>query len=152
MAFKLNIAVKDGKTYHLESDSESFIGNSIKEKISGEDFSNDLHGYIFEITGASDKAGLPALECVEGVGLKRLLLKKGKAMRNSKIKGLRRRKTIRGKVLSENISQINLKVSKVGGKKLEEVFDSQNGGKLKENREHKRKQKASAPVAEEAAE
>lgn len=131
MVFKLNIATKDGKTFHLESDSEAFIGKSIKENIDGEDFNSDLKGYVFEIAGASDKAGLPALESVEGVGLKGLLLKRGKAMRTASPKGLRRRKSIRGKVLSENISQINLKVVKSGGKKLDEIFPDQNKAKEK---------------------
>jgi hypothetical protein len=32
------------------------------------------------------------------------------------------RKTVRGKIISPAISQINLKVLKEGGKKLEEIF------------------------------
>ena len=73
MTFKLNISTKDGKTYHLENDSESFIGKSIKEKINGEDFNSDLNGYVFEICGASDKAWLPAMDYVDGVGLKKII-------------------------------------------------------------------------------
>ncbi len=127
--FKINISTKDGKTYHVESDSESFIGKSIKEKVDGNDFNDGLNGYVFEITGASDKAGLPALDSVEGVGLKGLLLSYGTGMKTARPKGLRKRKTIRGKVISENIVQINLKLVKAGGKKLEEVFSDQNKAK-----------------------
>lgn len=129
VTFKINLSTKDGKTYHLESDSESLIGKSIREKVNGEELNADLHGYVFEITGASDKAGLPALELVEGVGLKGVLLKYGKGMKE-RGNGLRRRKTIRGKVISDNIVQINLKLLKSGGKKLEEIFSEQN--KVKE--------------------
>ena len=38
---------------------------------------------------------------------------------------MRRRKTVRGKVISLAVAQINLKVLKNGSKKLEEVFSDQ---------------------------
>ena len=53
--------------------------------------------------------------------------KEGKRKRSrSKPKGLRLRKTVRGKTISEAISQINLKVLKEGKKKLLEIFPDQN--------------------------
>lgn len=125
MPFKINISTKDGKTYYLENDSEEFIGKSIKERINGEDINSDLNGYVFEITGVSDKAGFPAFENVEGIGLKRVLLKYGKGMKTARPRGVRLRKTVRGKVISENIVQINLKIVKQGNKKLEEIFPNQ---------------------------
>jgi len=48
-----------------------------------------------------------------------------KKLGRNKPKGLRLRKTARGKVISEEISQINLKILKQGNKKLEEVFPEQ---------------------------
>ena len=47
-------------------------------------------------------------------------------MRESKPDGLRKRKTIRGKVISEKTALLNLNVLKVGSKKLEEIFPDQN--------------------------
>lgn len=138
MVFKINIAQKDGKTYHLESDSEEFVGKELHNKVEGKDFSGDLSGYEFEITGASDTAGFTSLENVEGAGLRRVLLSYGKGMHrrprregkkkvsNFKPKGLRMRKTVRGKVLSSDIVQINLKITKEGDKKLSEIFPDQN--------------------------
>ena len=41
-------------------------------------------------------------------------------------KGLRLRKTVRGKVLSPETAQVNLKVLKEGGKKLSEIWPEQN--------------------------
>jgi len=134
MVFKVNISDKGGKTYKVETEGESLIGKSLKDKIDGKDVSPDLAGYELEITGASDKAGFTAMEDVEGIGLKKVLLTYGKAMhkrqrREGKKKisnpypgGLRKRKTVRGKVISESISQINTRVLKEGSKKLEEVF------------------------------
>ena len=138
MVFKINIAEKNGKTFHLESDSEEFVGKELHNKIEGKDISGDLSGYEFEITGASDNAGFTSLESVEGTSLKKVLLTYGKAMHrrprregkkkvsNFTPKGLRLRKTVRGKVISPDIVQINLKIVKEGNKKLSEIFADQN--------------------------
>lgn len=143
MVFKFNISDKSGKTYHLESEAEEINGKSLKEHLKGEVISPELAGYEFEIAGASDKAGFPALEQVEGIGLQKVLLGYGKGMHkrprregkkpisNPKPKGLRLRKTIRGKVMSPDIVQINLKVLKEGHKKLHEIFQEQNQPKPK---------------------
>jgi len=141
MAFKINISEKSGKTFHLESDSEGLIGKELHDKISGKEILDDLEGYEFEITGTSDKAGFTSLKEVEGIGLKRVLLSYEKAMKKrpkkegkrkrskNKPKGLRLRKTVRGKVISQEIVQINLKVLNKGNKNLAEVFSEQNKGK-----------------------
>ncbi|MBI5803086.1 30S ribosomal protein S6e [Candidatus Pacearchaeota archaeon] len=138
MAFKVNIAEKTGKTFHLEVENEEIVGKSISEKIDGKDISGDLSGYEFEVTGLSDKAGFPALKQVEGTSLKKVLLsygvgmkkrsrKEGKKSRgNMKPKGLRLRKTVRGRFISPDIVQINLKVIKEGSKKLSGIFSEQN--------------------------
>ena len=143
MAFKINISEKNGKTYHLETESEELMEKELHDKINGKDISNDLSGYEFEITGASDSAGFTALEEVEGTGLKKVLLSYGKAMHkrprregkkkvsNFKPKGLRMRKTVRGRVISPSIVQINLKILKEGDKKLSDLYPEQNQPKEK---------------------
>lgn len=138
MPFKINISEKSGKTYKIELESEEIIGKALGDKIDGNIILPDLSGYEFEIKGASDKSGFTAHEKVDGIGLKKLLLsyekgmkkrprKEGKKKRSTlKPKGLRLRKTVRGKIISPVITQINLKVLKEGGKKLFEVFPDQN--------------------------
>lgn len=133
--FKINIGTKDGKTYKLESEAEELIGKSLGDKIKGGGISPELAGYEFEITGASDKAGFTALESVDGQGLKKVLLSYEKGMKKRpkyegkkkrsdyKPKGLRLRKTVRGKVISNAIVQINLKLIKEDEKKLSEIFE-----------------------------
>jgi len=135
--FKINISEKSGKTYKLEAEVPNLIDKNLHDKISGNEISSDLNGYEFEIAGASDKAGFTAMENVEGVGLKKVLLTYGKAMKKkpkkegkkkvgrTRPRGLRLRKTVRGKTLSEEISQVNLKVLKEGKKKLLEIFPEQ---------------------------
>jgi small subunit ribosomal protein S6e len=152
--FKINISEKSGKTFKLESEAEALVGKSLHEKISGNEIMPELQGYEFEISGASDKAGFTAHEDVEGVGLKRLLLSYGKAMKNrpkregkkkrskNRPKGLRLRKTVRGKVISPDIVQINLKITKDGPKKLSEVFPNQNKTPEPEPKPEAQEQKA----------
>jgi len=152
MVFKINIAEKSGKTYKLESEAQALIGKKLYDKFQGSEISPDLSGYEFEITGASDKAGFPSLERVEGVQLKRVLLsyekgmhrrpkKEGKKKRSDNTpKGLRLRKTVRGNTISDSVVQVNLKIVKEGNKKLSEVFPEQN-----------KAPEAEAPKAEEEA-
>lgn len=150
--FKINIADKSGKTFKLELETEEFMGKSLHDKIQGKDLLPDLSDYEFEISGTSDKAGFTSMKGVPGIGLKKVLLtyekgmkkhprKEGKRKRsNPTPKGLRLRKTVRGEVISPEITQINLKIVKEGAKKLAEVFPDQNRAReSKENRASKRK-------------
>ena len=134
MTFKINIGEKSGKTYKLEAEVPELLEKELGEKIDGKEIKSDLEGYEFEITGASDKSGFPALKEVPGTILQGVLLKYGTGMhkrskkegkkprREPKPKGLRLRKKVRGKVISEEIMQVNLKVAKVGKKPLAEIF------------------------------
>ena len=126
MAFKINIASKDGKTFKLDSESDAFIGLKLGESISGKDVKSDLDGYEFTIAGASDKAGFPAYSPFEGVTLKGVLLTHGFGMKENKPKGMRKRKTVRGNTISADVIQINLTVKKAGSKSLAELFPEQN--------------------------
>ena len=150
MPFKINIADKTGKTYKLELENEELVGKSLHDKLSGKELLADLNDYEFEITGASDKSGFTAHKDVQGSGRKKLLLIYGKGMKkrprkegkkkvsNPKPKGLRLRKTVRGQMISPEITQINLKILKQGSKKLSEIFPDQN--KPKEKPEEKKKE------------
>jgi small subunit ribosomal protein S6e len=141
MAFKINISDKSGKTYKFELESEELVGKELNEKLNGKEILPALEGYELEITGTSDNAGFTSSKDVEGVGLKRVLLTYGKAMHkrskregkrkrsNPSPKGLRLRKTVRGKVISAAIVQINMKVIKAGSKPLKDIFPEQNAPK-----------------------
>lgn len=138
MSFKINIGTKQGKTYKLETESEELVGKALGEIIQGKEISPSLEGYEFEITGTSDKSGFTSMKDIEGIGLKKVLLTYGKGMHkrskkegkkkrsNSTPGGLRLRKTVRGKIISNSIVQINLKPTKEGSKKLSEIFSDQN--------------------------
>jgi len=138
MTFKINIGDKSGKTYKIEVDEEKLVDKELHAKIKGEEISPELKGYEFEIAGATDNAGFMATKEVPGIGLKKVLLSYGKGMHkrskkegkkrrsNPKPKGLRLRKTMRGRIISPAIVQINLKILKQGSKQLSEIFLDQN--------------------------
>ena len=124
MSIKVNLSDK-GVAWRLEVEPDAFSGKSVGDTINGKELNSDLEGYEFEIRGGSDNAGFPMKKEVEGVGLKRLLFTKGFGMKNN-TKGLRKRKTVRGKVITEKTAQINMVILKEGSKKLSEVFPDQN--------------------------
>jgi ribosomal protein S6E (S10) len=147
MPFKINIGDKSGKTYKLELESEELKEKSLHDKIQGKDLNADLEGYEFEISGTSDKSGFTSMKGVPGIGLKKVLLTYGKAMKNrpkyegkkkrsdTTPKGLRLRRTVRGEVISDFTSQINLKVLKEGPKPLAEIFKKEEAPKEEEKKE-----------------
>ncbi|MBM3228316.1 30S ribosomal protein S6e [Candidatus Pacearchaeota archaeon] len=150
MPFKINISEKSGKTYKFELESEELLGKNLHDKISGKELLPTLEGYELEITGTSDKAGFTSHKDVSGIGLKKLLLGYGKGMKkrprregkkkisNPKPGGLRLRKTVRGKVISPDIVQINFKILKEGPKKLSDIFPEQNKPKEKPEKKDKK--------------
>ena len=139
MAFKINVSHK-GKTFKVETSNENLIEYSIGDSIPGKEISNDLEGYELEITGTSDKAGFMGRKEIDGSNLKKILLGYGSGMHkkpkglkkvNKTPKGLRLRKTFRGKEISLDTVQINTKVTKEGSKKFNSLFEKS----LKEKKE-----------------
>lgn len=119
MAFNINVSHK-GRTYKIESENEFLIGKSIGETVEGGEIDENLKGYELIITGTSDLSGIPGFEELEGTGYHRELLKYGPGMKDRR-KGIRLRKTLRGKEISLKTHQINTKVMKEGKKKFSEL-------------------------------
>ncbi|MAE49423.1 hypothetical protein CMI48_01205 [Candidatus Pacearchaeota archaeon] len=117
-----------GKTFKLElEDTGVLSGKSIGDAVKGEDVDSKLAGFELEIMGGSDKSGFPMCGEVEGIGLKKVLFKeKGWGMHDAR-KGVRLRKSVRGKTISGDIVQVNLAVVKSGGK-LEDLFGKKEEG------------------------
>lgn len=129
MVVKVIIGDK-GKAWRIEKEEEMLSGKSIGDKVNGKELSAELEGYELEITGGSDSSGFPLAKEAEGLALRRLLLKRGFAMKDNR-EGIRLRKTVRGKIISPTTAQINLKVLKHGHKPLHEIFPQQNQPKEK---------------------
>lgn len=113
---------KTRRSYQLEIEKSKAI--SIIGKKIGDEFDASflgLEGYTLKITGGSDQDGFPMHPSLEGVGRRKLLLAKPPGFHPRK-KGERRRKTVRGNTIAQDIRQINCKVVKAGPKPLEEIL------------------------------
>lgn len=102
-----------------EEKSNALVGKYIGEEIDG--IFLDLPGYRLKITGGSDGSGVPMRGDISGNHRRRLLLTDSVGFIPVK-DGQRKRKLIRGKNLSGDISQINLKIIVYGPKSIEELL------------------------------
>lgn len=120
--FKAVISDKNGKAYQKEltsEESEALLGTKIGQKIQG--VAIGFEGYELELRGGSDVSGFPMRKGLHATKLVPLLLSGGTGY-HPKIDGMRDRKRVRGERVTEEIVQLNLKVSKQGSKPLEEYF------------------------------
>ena len=117
--FKLVISdPKAKKAYQIEiksPEADKFIGMKLGEIIQGDEIG--IPGFAFKITGGSDKQGFPMRIDIEGTKRVKVLVSKGPGFR-PKRKGERRRKSLRGNTIADDIAQINLKSIKWGEKPL----------------------------------
>jgi small subunit ribosomal protein S6e len=124
LAFKL--VISEGENSHqLEveaAESKKLIGLKIGDKFDA--FMVGLKGYTLKITGGSDKNGFPMKKDVEGPRRIKSLLSGGIGF-NPKRDGQRRRKTVRGNTLSDDIVQINAIVDQKGEKNIDEILVSE---------------------------
>jgi small subunit ribosomal protein S6e len=108
MTFKICInEPKTKKSWQVEKDIPSLIGLKIGDKFDGTMIG--LSGFTLQITGGSDKDGFPMRYDLTGIARKKALLTSGPGFRPT-VKGLRRRKYIRGNTISADIDQVNCKV------------------------------------------
>jgi|TARA_B100000315_G_scaffold76586_1_gene70037 small subunit ribosomal protein S6e len=146
--FKINIAdPKTGKCYKTEvkdAQAAPFIGLNIGEKIEGSKIG--VEGYDFLISGGTDYCGFPMRRGILGVR-KRMSIYPGIGFKGG-LKGMKKRKTVCGHKINEQIAAINLKVLKEGGKKLSDLFGKKEGGE-EEVKEEKTKEKEEKPEAKE---
>ena len=139
VSFKLCISdPSSGKTFQKEikdNHARPFIGLNIGETIKGDNF--EMNGFEFQITGGSDYCGFPMRKGILGLR-KKIAIYGGIGFRGEG-KGIKRRKTVCGQKIHERISQVNLKVTKQGPKKLAEIFGVPEEGKEKsETKAHKK--------------
>ena len=127
---KLVVNDKDGKSYAVELGDKGklLVGKRIGDTIPGDLFG--LPGYELKLTGGSDNSGFPMRKGITGSRKVKVLLSSPPGFRPKK-KGERRRKTVRGEVYSEEISEVNAVVVKQGAKPLSELL-----GKKEEKKEN----------------
>jgi small subunit ribosomal protein S6e len=90
-----------------EARAAPFIGRKLGETLDGS--AVDLPAHTVQILGGSDKDGVPMRGNVHG-GVRRRVVLSGGAGFSPKKKGERRRKTVRGNIITDEIVQINMKI------------------------------------------
>ena len=90
-----------------ETRAAPFIGRRLGETLDGSTV--DLPAHTVQILGGSDKDGVPMLGNVHGGVRRKVVLSGGTGFKATK-KGERRRKTVRGNVITDEIVQVNLKI------------------------------------------
>lgn len=109
--FKVVVADPEtGETYQCEVDGQDanrFLGREIGDEIGGD--AVGLSEFTIEITGGSDETGRPMRKDVTGTQLKELLLEGGVGFEPSR-EGERKRITVRGREIADDIAQINVEV------------------------------------------
>ncbi|GAB4312299.1 MAG: 30S ribosomal protein S6e [Methanobacteriaceae archaeon] len=122
MAFKLVISDKE-KSHQIEIDakqSKKLIGLTLGEEFDASDIG--LTGYKLKITGGSDKNGFPMKKDISGPRRIKTLTSGGIGYKPQR-KGERRRKTVRGNTISDDIVQVNTVITEKGKKSLEEILE-----------------------------
>ena len=122
MAFKVVVS-QDENTYQIEAeDIKPLNGLIIGDEFDGDII--DLPGYKLKITGGSDKNGFTMKSDITGTRRVKSLLTGGVGY-NPKQKGVKRRKTVRGNTIADDIVQINTIVVKAGSKSLADLLNTE---------------------------
>ena len=159
--FKFVIGSKSGKTFQLEKDQKeaaSIIGMKIGDKFNAGFIG--LEGYELRITGGSDRDGFPMRRDIAGTQRKKIILTKGIGFRGKKktkkgfkqIKGMRKKKMIRGNQIDKDIAQINCVVVKEGTTPLDNLVgkkEAQPDKKETDKKEHDEKKAESEAKGDE---
>jgi small subunit ribosomal protein S6e len=121
-----------GKSYNIAVSghhANSLIGKKINDEVDGIFVS--LPGYKLQITGGTDKDGFPMRHDVPGSTRRRLLLSKSVGYKPTE-RGKRKKKSVRGNTINQEIVQVNMKVMKPGAKPIEEIIKTEGKTESKE--------------------
>mmetsp|Transcript_11750 Transcript_11750/g.23635 ORF Transcript_11750/g.23635 Transcript_11750/m.23635 type:complete len:253 (-) Transcript_11750:301-1059(-) len=125
---KLNIACPTTgcqKVIEIEDEKKlrAFYEKRISQEVEGEVLGPDFAGYTFKISGGNDKQGFPMMQGVMLHHRTRLLLQKGSKCYRPRKVGERKRKSVRGCIVSHDLAVLNLVVIKQGEKVIEGLTD-----------------------------
>ena len=115
---------KKGKSHQVEVSghhANSLIGKKIGDEVDGIFIS--LPGYKLQISGGTDKDGFTMRADLPGVGRRRLLLSESRGFKALE-GGMRKKKSVRGNTVSQDIVQINMKVTKYSSRPIDSLIKS----------------------------
>lgn len=126
---KLNVsfpATGAQKTFEVMDDHKlrHFYEKRMGAEITADHLGDEWKGYVFKIAGGNDKQGFPMKQGVLTNTRVRLLLKKGHSCYRPRRTGERKRKSVRGCIVDQNLSALALIILKKGEKEIPGVTDT----------------------------
>ena len=94
-------------------------------EVDGGDLNEAWKGYVFRITGGNDKQGFPMKQGVLTSKRVRLMLSDGLSCYRARNKGERKRKSVRGCIVSGDLAVLSLVVVKIGEADIAGLTDTQ---------------------------
>jgi len=101
----------------------AFCDKRISHQVEGDVLGADWKGYVFKITGGCDKDGFAMKQGVMTSNRVRLLLKQGDSHFHCRRDGYRKRKSLRGCIVSPSLAVVNLVVLKRGETDIKGLTD-----------------------------
>merc|ERR1711924_301564 len=129
-AMLINLACSETgaqKAIDIEDDKKllPFFDKRISQEVSGDSLGDEFVGYRFRITGGNDKQGFPMMQGVLCPDRVRLLLRKGSKCYRQRRTGEMKRKSVRGCVVSQEISVLNFVIVRKGEGEIPGVTDEE---------------------------
>ncbi|EER19684.1 40S ribosomal protein S6, putative [Perkinsus marinus ATCC 50983] len=100
-----------------------FFDKRISAEVPGESLGDEFQGYIFRISGGNDKQGFPMKQGVLTNNRVRLLFQKGMSCYRPRRDGERKRKSVRGCIVGQDLSVLNLVLVKKGDAEIAGLTD-----------------------------
>merc|ERR1719213_173754 len=127
---KLNMSCPETglqKCINIEEDKKllPFYDKRISQEVAGDSLGDEFVGYKFRITGGNDKQGFPIMQGVLCPDRVRLLLRKGSKCYRQRRTGEMKRKSVRGCIVSHDLSVLNLVVVKKGDATIPGLTDTE---------------------------
>merc|ERR1712159_698695 len=119
VSMKLNISCPEtGSQKSIDIDDDKkllpFFDKRISQEVSLDSMGDEFVGYRARISGGNDKQGFPMMQGVLTPERVRLLLRKGSKCYRQRRTGEVKRKSVRGCIVSHDLSVLNLVVVKNG--------------------------------------
>jgi len=126
---KLNIAnpaTGCQKIFDVEEERklQVFYDKRMSNEVQADSIGDEWKGYVLKITGGNDKQGFPMKQGILSPGRVRLLLSKGHSCYRERRGGERRRKSVRGCIVSHDLSVLSLVIVKKGEKEIPGLTDA----------------------------
>jgi small subunit ribosomal protein S6e len=132
---KLNIsypATGCQKVVEIEDENKlrAFYDKRISHEVLGDSLGDDFKGYVFKISGGNDKQGFAMKQGILTASRVRILFRDGMSCFRIRKRGERKRKSVRGCIVSADLSVLNLVVVKKGAAEIEGLTDKQKPRRL----------------------